>query len=326
MDLVSIIVPAYNVEKYLERCLDSICAQSYRNLEIIVIDDGSTDGTGSVCDRYADKDNRFRIVHKDNGGVAAARNTALDIAGGDMIAFADADDYMEPDMIGKLYEALTGNNADLSVCGYYEEYTDKTDEHRTEGGTVIYDKVGAYKEFFKMGGSLGSGCWNKMFRAEVLKTIRYKDYVLGEDIEMICRSLNNCERIANIDYTGYHYIHRGDSATRLKFGEDNLNVLTIANEIVGFIRNNHPELIAEAYAFNAAWHSAQIQVMYWQKDTAGFTYEKEFIKKSVESNMNGYIHNPYISKMDMIFIRSFMQNKYAIVKKLYDIWSGIRLA
>lgn len=324
MDLISVIIPAYNVEKHLERCLDSVCGQSYKNLEILLVDDGSSDGTPQICDSYAKRDDRIRVIHKENGGVAAARNTALDMMTGDMTAFSDADDYYEPGALESMHKAMLLHNADMVCCGYYEEFDDRITEYGTGSGDVIYNRHDAYEEYFKMGSRIGSGCWNKLIRSEVLNDIRYKPYVMGEDVEMLCRTIDKCDRVACIDYPGYHYIHRGDSATRAVFGENNINMLHIADEMLEYIKEHHPELTKQMYAYNAAWHVAQIQVMYWSKDTSGFRKEKQLIRDSIRANMKGYENNPCVPARDMLYIKSFLYGCFKPVQSVCDLLVRIR--
>ena len=116
--LVSVIVPIYNVEKYLRKCVDSILNQTYKNLEIILVDDGSPDNCGNICDEYALSDSRIRIIHKKNGGLSDARNAGLDIARGNYILFVDSDDYIDETMVEKLYEALEKEKAEMSLCSF----------------------------------------------------------------------------------------------------------------------------------------------------------------------------------------------------------------
>ena len=323
-NLISIIIPAYNVEAYLARCLDSVCGQSYKDLEIIVVDDGSEDKTPEICDEYAKRDSRIRAIHKKNAGVAAARNDALDMANGDMIAFADADDHYEPNMLRDMYDAMAEHDADMVSCGYYEEYPDKTDVHGSDGDTVIYDRTGAYNDYFKMGGRLGSGCWNKLIRAEAVRDIRFKDYRMGEDVEWLSRVIDNCDKVVCISNVGYHYIHREGSATRLEFSSTNLDILHVSDEMLEYTREYHPELIRQIYAFHAAWYSAQIQVMHWQKDTAKYAVEKRYIRDNLKRNIKEYRRNPYTAKADMLFIESYLLGCYRPVRFIYDRLSVLR--
>ena len=121
MDTISVIVPVYKVEPYLKQCVDSIINQTYKNLEIILVDDGSTDNCGKICDEYASKDNRIKVLHIENGGPAVARNAGLDIATGKYIGYVDSDDYIEPDMYETLYNAMIKTNAGLVVCNWYRQ-------------------------------------------------------------------------------------------------------------------------------------------------------------------------------------------------------------
>ena len=114
--LISVIIPVYKVERYLPRCIDSILSQTYKNIELLLIDDGSPDSSGDICDEYAEKDPRVRMFHKENGGVSSARNLGLDEAKGDYIGFVDSDDYIAPGMYEKLVELIEDNNADIAVC------------------------------------------------------------------------------------------------------------------------------------------------------------------------------------------------------------------
>ncbi|MCR5602816.1 MAG: glycosyltransferase [Lachnospiraceae bacterium] len=324
MDLISVIIPAYNAEKHLERCLDSVCGQSYKDLEILLVDDGSSDSTPQICDSYAKKDGRIKVIHKENGGVAAARNTALDMMTGAMAAFSDSDDYYEPGVLESMHRAMLEHNADMVCCGYYEEFDDRITEYGTGLGEVIYDRHDAFEEYFKMGGRIGSGCWNKLIRSEVIRDIRYKPYVMGEDVEMLLRTIDRCDRVVCIDYPGYHYIHRGDSATRAVFSENNINMLHIADEMLEYIKERHPELTEQMYAYNAAWYTAQIQAMYWSKDTSVFAEEKRLIKSLILSNMEGYRNNTYIPARDMLYLRSFMYGCFRPVQAACELLSGMK--
>lgn len=322
--LISVIIPAYNVEKHIGKCIDSLLAQSHSNLEIIVVDDGSADSTGRIIDDYAANDPRVKPIHKKNEGVARARNSGLDAVIGDMIAFADADDYMEPDMLKRLLETMISEGADLVSCGYYEEYDDRTELRRMGTGKAIYNKHEAYGDYFKMGGRLGSGCWNKLFKAEVLKDIRYKKYTMGEDVELISRALDKCDKIICIEYAGYHYVHREDSATQLVFRPANMDIIHVVEEMADYIRENHPELIKQLYGFHAAWHVAVLQVL---KKSKGFkTNRKEVdeLRSSIKSNMVNYRGNPYVYKVDYVLLVSFLLHCFSPVQSVYGYISYLR--
>ena len=318
LDLISVIIPAFNVGGYIERSLDSLCAQSFKDLEIVVVDDGSTDDTLSICLKYKERDDRIRVIHKDNDGVAAARNTGLDNSHGDLVAFLDADDVYEKDALKNLYEAMAREGADMAVCGYYEEYSDKTQKHGVHSGTIVFDRMEALSEFLRMGGCIGSGCWGKLYRACLFEGIRFKKYKTGEDVELLSRIIDRCNRIVSTGSPGYRYIHRNDSATRIGFSKANLDVLYAANDIVKLIDEKYPGLYRPAYAFHAAWHSAQIQVMYLNRDISVYREEDAYIRKNIKRHIRGYIGNRFISKADKAFIAAYMTGCYRAVRKIYD--------
>lgn len=323
-DLISVIIPAYNVEKYISKCIESVIGQSHKDLELIIVDDGSTDGTGNIIDEYALRDARVRVIHKDNAGVAEARNTALDAVSGSMIAFADADDYMEPDMLKHLYDQMTRNKADMVSCGYYEEYSGRTELKRMGEGTAILNKNEAYEDFFKMSGRIGSGCWNKLIRSEVLKDIRYKGYTMGEDVELLSRVLDRCGRVVCLDYAGYHYVHRDDSATQLVFRPANMDIISVVSEMADYIRENHPELLKQLYGFHAAWYVAVLQVL--KKSKGMHTHKKEVVRlrADISENMANYRNNPYVYKVDYILLNSFLYHCFIPVQTVYGFISSMR--
>ncbi len=315
------IIPAYNVEKYLVRCLDSVCRQSYKDIQIIVVDDGSNDGTGNILDEYAEKDNRIVAIHKENGGVAAARNAALDVAAGDVIAFADADDYMEPDMLQRLYESMLVSNADMVTCGYYEEYPDRTVKRRMNKGNKLFDAEEAYKEFFKMGGLIGGGCWNKLIKKEAIGNIRYKAYSMGEDVELLGRVLHNCGKVMSLDYAGYHYIHREESATQTRFRHENMHIIYVMDEMEEFIRKNRPLLLQPYYGFCASWYVAFLQVMKRSGEMKSHKIEQAELKNRIRKKRKQLIYNPYVYKVDKVLLIGFMINCFGLAEYMRSVIS-----
>ncbi len=183
---VSVIVPVYNVEKYLSDCIDSIIAQTYKNLEIILVDDGSTDNSPSICDEYAKKDDRIKVIHKQNGGVSSARNTALDIMTGDFVTFVDGDDLINIHFIEVLLGLCNDNKCDMSYCGYVRFPTDEEPEltvmPENEVNTYFagYDAV---NNFFA--GWIRPNVCNKLFFAKLFEDIRFPIATRAEDLKVV---------------------------------------------------------------------------------------------------------------------------------------------
>lgn len=213
-DRISVIVPVYQVEAYLERCIDSILKQTYQNLEIILVDDGSTDRCPEICDKYAKKDPRIKVIHKENGGLSSARNAGLDVAEGNLIAFIDSDDYIEAEMIEQLYCALSENQADMAVCSlrYVEENHSKS---RTQPmRTVEYECMDQWSYWEKVVGSDNSRfvvAWNKLYTKKLWEGLRYPVGRLNEDEFVLHDIISQCSKIVSVSYVGYNYVQRRGS-------------------------------------------------------------------------------------------------------------------
>lgn len=206
--LVSVVVPVYNVEKYLRQCLDSVVAQTYGNLEILVVDDGSTDGSGAICDAYAD--GRIRVFHTENRGLSAARNYALDRARGAYIAFLDSDDWFEEDAIRTLMDTATATGADIVSCRFYWEYVNKTcesfgsqDPFTVHGAEILKAEI--------IERSLSNVVWNKVYKAELFSSVRYPVGRVYEDCATTYRLLQKADRLVYIPACLIHYRMRDKS-------------------------------------------------------------------------------------------------------------------
>jgi len=213
--LVTVIVPVYNAKKYLCQCIDSIINQTYEDLEIILVDDGSTDGSSAMCDEYANKDSRVKVIHKRNDGVSSARNVGLDSANGVYIAFVDADDYIELDLVAKAYEAITASGADLLKFGLYEEYYAATGQLVTSKAFSPKNFLADNKERVKAKAVelelvplFGYMC-NSFYRNCKLHSTRLNPKIkVNEDFDFNIRYINNISCMQGIDYCGYHYAKR----------------------------------------------------------------------------------------------------------------------
>ena len=182
--LVSVIIPAYNIEDYIGRCLDSIISQTYKNLEIIVVDDGSRDHTGEILDNYAKKDRRIKVIHKENGGVSSARNKGIEAAEGDYIGFIDGDDLIEPEMYKTLVDLLEEENADIAHCGYQMVFPDRVDYYHNTGKKKIQTTEEGLKDLLS-GEMIEPGLVNKLYKKELIKNCRLDETVkINEDLLM----------------------------------------------------------------------------------------------------------------------------------------------
>lgn len=214
--LVSIIIPIYKVESYLDKCINSVVAQTYKNLEIILVDDGSPDNCPQICDLWAKKDNRIKVIHKQNGGLSSARNAGLDVCKGDYICFIDSDDWVEPTYVEELYSTLTQNNADLALCGVNNidengsihemiPPLDKSFYKKTELSELMYIKC--FKKNLMI-----VVAWNKLYKKEIWQNLRYPLGKVCEDEFVLFDILNSCNNgIAITNSKLYNYLYRKSS-------------------------------------------------------------------------------------------------------------------
>ena len=208
--LISIIIPVYKVEKYLEKCIQSVINQTYENLQIILVDDGSPDNCGKICDEYAKKDHRIEVIHKSNGGLSDARNKGLEIAKGEYIGFVDSDDYIEADMYEVLYNLLKQYNADVSICNFYTVSQGKISIKNADNGINDYNRIEILKEIL-LDRNIQSYAWNKLYKKELFDEIKYPIGKKYEDIGTTFYLLEKCNKVVVTGKSEYYYINRQDS-------------------------------------------------------------------------------------------------------------------
>lgn len=248
--LISVIVPVYKVERFLNRCVDSILSQTYENLEVILVDDGSPDCSGKICDEYAAKDSRIRVIHKENGGVSSARNTALDLCTGDYIAFVDSDDYIHPEMYEKMLSALQEHQVDLCVCQWNYEYANG--QQVVDLSKVDPELLGAMTSLelarFLFRGSYENGVvvspWNKLYNRELFNDIRFSGRFQEDDAlhtKLLCREFP----VFVMGEQLYIYTENPDSLTNQAFRADSVRVLDIMTERIQLYARD-PFIVREA--------------------------------------------------------------------------------
>lgn len=243
-EIISVIIPIYNVEKYLDKCIRSVVEQTYKNLEIILVDDGSPDQCGTICDKWAEKDKRIRVIHKTNGGLSDARNAGLNAAIGSYIGFVDGDDYIHPQMYQKLYEKLKEYSADLAICGY-----DKVDEHSdgiirnvrlpSEGLIGKTDAIMniCYKGTFVV-------VWNKLYKRKLFNDLRFIYGKVSEDLFIMYELFHKCARIVSVSENYYYYVQTPNSIMRREKTVSHLDVVEGYYRMLLFCQsNNYPDLL-----------------------------------------------------------------------------------
>ena len=293
--LISIIIPIYNTETFLRQCVDSVINQTYKNLEIILVDDGSTDNSGKICDEYALKDNRIKVIHKKNGGVSSARNAGLDIAKGDYIGFVDSDDFIEKDMYESLLNTIIRTKSQVVVCNWFKGVKNNW----------IQNKIFPTKEKLTVNEALENFywcmfCWNKLFDIKIIGKIRFPvNCGYGEDISFCLDIYKLCENIICLDKCKYYYRTNYNSALNAhKFKKIYLLYIDVLQKEIEYVeKNDLIELKNKIYKHqihtSTAWlgfialedkydvESAKILLKYIRKNLFPFLKTKEKISKKL---------------------------------------------
>lgn len=233
--LISVIVPCYKVEAYLPRCVDSILRQTYKNIEIFLVDDGSPDNCGLICDEYAKQDTRVKVIHKKNGGLSDARNVAIDIAKGEYVTFIDSDDYVSPDYLNVLYDLISKHGSDISVSSFSFFYeTGKIKDHSSGITEYVCSREEALKTMFYQD-KFDNSAWGKLYKSHLFGSIRYPKGKIYEDFGTTYKLLMLTNKVAYTSQSTYYYLQRSGSIDRSGFSERNLDALPLAEELLSLI-------------------------------------------------------------------------------------------
>ena len=248
-DLISIIVPIYNVEQYLKKCVDSLVNQTYKNIEILLIDDGSTDSSGKIADELANKDDRIKVFHKKNGGLSDARNYGIEKASGKYLSFIDSDDYVSYKMMEILHKNIIDNNCDVSICSYLEFLNeDEIFNDYNNEKIMLYNSEEAIKCLFS-DCSFGNFAWNKLYKKELFDEIRYPKGYKMEDIGTTYKIFYKSKKIVYSDFKLYYYFQRQNSILHKIDNKLMQDKFDLEYERYVFINNVYADMIESKYYF-----------------------------------------------------------------------------
>ena len=315
--LISIIVPVYNVEPYIKKCIDSIVAQSYENIEIILVDDGSTDASGAICDNCAKKDKRTKVIHKKNGGVSSARNAGLEATKGDYISFVDGDDALRSDYIDNLYEDIVRTGADISICGFrrFNESGETTCSEADFTGVVS----SAEAMTLLLENKFYPAPWGKLFKKKVFEKIRYNEqYTYGEDLDVTNRYLSN-NLVVSLDQDNKSYLYRTrvDSAMGKGVYRKNCrDLFAVCDDIIEKEKSGPNEKLAYEFYVGKVLGFCMDCIKYNYKDKE----ELDFLRKRLEKY--GKRQKIYIgrTKQEKLICFLLQKKQYFLVR----ILSGIK--
>ena len=242
--MVSVIIPAYNVEQYVERCVYSVTKQTYRNLEIILVDDGSTDCTGIICDKLAKEDNRISVIHKTNGGLSDARNAGIDVSRGEYISFVDSDDYIASDMLEHMMNAMCETDISMVVVGFWKQSGDAREYCGPTTERVVSSEE-ALKDIY-IGHEIYPASWNKLYRRALFNNNRFAVGMINEDSEIITKLLMECNRVALVSKPLYIYMIREGSITQSSFSSKDYNGIKAYRTAVDVCKKRKKSLLPYA--------------------------------------------------------------------------------
>lgn len=306
MKKISVIVPIYNVEKYLKKCIESIINQTYSNLEIILVDDGSPDNCGKICDEYQVQDSRIKVIHKKNGGLSDARNAGIKEATGEIISFIDSDDFVDLDMYEYMLNEMQKENADIVICGTKIDFENgKTRIKRAEKRKILNSKDALIElNSFK---SFDMAVWNKLYKKEIIDGIFFPVGKKSEDYFVMYQYFDRAKKIIILPEAKYHYIQRANSISRGKnFTHDYIEG---SKQQKAFFDKKYPEI---SFVGNTAYAFSYIAT-YNRYLKNKLKISKEF-KKEFKKELKKYIYdikiNPYISKTKKIQAIIFARNMF----------------
>lgn len=241
--LISIIVPVYNVEKYLKKCVYSILNQSYKNLEVILVNDGSTDNSGKICDELSREDSRIKVYHKDNGGLSDARNYGVAKANGEYVGFVDSDDYIDQYMYENLYKAIRKYNTQIAECGITRVYKNNKLRPHYDGEeySLVVDREGYLKEYLENRKVYGAAVC-KLLSIDLAKVLKFPDGKVYEDVFYTLELLKKVDKYTLISGNYYYYYIRGNSITTKTFSSRDMDYIEIIDKIGEYTLNNYSKL------------------------------------------------------------------------------------
>lgn len=289
-NLVSVIVPVYNVELYIEKSVASIMKQTYKSIEIILVDDGATDSSGELCDQYARLDDRIKVIHKKNGGLSSARNAGIDIAKGEYLVFVDSDDMIHPQMIEVLYQTARRYDCKLAICDFQKTNTlDVVSAEVKDYSIIQYTTQQLFSEYYNdpMYPKIVVA-WNKLYHYSIFEELRYENGKIHEDEFLIIEMISKVEKAVFIQVPFYYYFMRDDSIMNRKFNLKRLDILlAFKNHIVFFEQNGMKQYERLAY-FRFC---DSIIENYYRCKKSGLCEEAKNLKNQFDSIWKEKVHN-----------------------------------
>lgn len=311
MAKISIIVPVYNVEKYIEKCIQSILEQTFLDFELILVDDGSTDKSGYICDEYAAKDSRIKVIHKQNGGLSSARNEGLNICQGDYIGFVDSDDHIHRDMYEILYFNIKKYECEIAICEecIVKEYETVENEAYDNEDIELLNNIQALNYSYNIKNIFIHSC-NKLYKKNIFEDIRFPNGRIYEDQFITPKLLYSAEKIIYVKSKLYYYVQRDGSIINSKFSLKKLDKVYALECNMKFLREINQKNISnkaqKLYVDTLLWSD------YIARKDLGVNKELDVLRLSIKSNLLSIIKNPLITYKQKVLLVI-----YSINQKMY---------
>lgn len=315
---ISVIIPIYNVEDYLEQCVESILNQTYTNLEIILVNDGSTDSSGEICDRYKNIDKRIKVIHKENGGLSDARNYGIEASTGDYIAFLDSDDWADKNLYMTLYKNIKKNHADISICNFKKYYSDKDIEKQELNEVKCYSNIEALERLYCNDAVIMVVAWNKLYKRKVIGDLRFPVGKIHEDEYLTPMIIYNANKISYINNELIYYRQRENSIMNRRFNIKRLDYLYVLESRMKFFKEN---MLDELYEKNVCTYLEKVMEFYFLIKNSEIENKKSIMKKLKNKlsnlNKNLDINLPKNLKTEILLFNIYPGFYY--IKKWLDI-------
>lgn len=259
---ISIVVAVYNVEKYIDKCINSIVNQSFSNFELIIIDDGSIDKSGEICDNYAKKDSRIKVIHQKNQGLSMARNNGLNIAKGNYISFIDGDDFIHKDMYEVLYQNIINEGADIAVCNYEKVIEDnELFLKKKKSKIIIYSNKAAVKQIVEKSRASMIVAWGKLYKKNLFENIVYPKGMYHEDEFVTYKLLYKASKIVETTQNLYYYLQRKESITGSKYNLKRLDKIKALKEAITFFKDKEDKELVDLAIYR---YMLNLQIAYYR--------------------------------------------------------------
>jgi len=319
--LISVIIPVYNVEKLISRCVDSVLNQTYQNFEIILVDDGSPDNCPQLCDEYAKKDARILVLHKQNGGLSSARNAGIEAAKGEYITFIDSDDYINDDYLQTLYTAISEDNTSLAIGSHRAVYDNGTVIDRSNGKRDVLSSKQALEAMLYDDG-VDVSAWAKLYKRELFSDIRYPEGRLYEDAATTYKLIDKAARVSLDSKIIYNYMIRSTSIAAGTFTPKKMDLITSTKEMCDFVTNKYPEL--EKAAFRRLVYAYLSTLSQLAQSDEKFPNEQNELVSFIKANGSSVLKDKSVPLRDKLGIISakFGFGFYKFVWSLYCKASG----